>query len=82
MLRPSLRWTDPQQAMKGNINSLLAMLVNLGVTAVTALVAALLYWRLRPFFLPALLIVLALEVWGLAKTVGALADVRYTQYEL
>lgn len=82
VLRPSLRWTDPQQAMKGNINSLLAMLVNLGVTAVTALVAALLYWGLRPFFLPALLIVLALEVWGLAKTAGALADVRYTQYEL
>ena len=82
VLKPTLHWTDPQQAMKGNINSLIAMLANLVVTGVTAGAAALLYLAARPFFLPGLLIVLALEVWGMAQVVGALADVRYTQYEL
>jgi len=82
VLKPTLHWTDPQQAMKGNINSLIALLVNLAVTGVTAGAAALLYLTARPFFLPGLLVVLAVEVWGAAQAAGALADVRYTQYEL
>jgi len=81
VMRPHLTWTDPQQAMKGNTNSLLAMLVNLGVTLATALVAVLLFHLARPAFLPGLLVVLALETWGLGRMVGALADLRYPQYE-
>ncbi|MFO7274754.1 MAG: hypothetical protein DIU55_007780 [Bacillota bacterium] len=82
VLKPVLQWTDPQQAMKGNINSLLAMLVHVGITAVTAAAAILIYVTVRPFFLPGLVIVLALEAWLLGRIVGGLADVRYTQYEL
>lgn len=82
VLKPSLAWTDPQQAMKGNINSFLAMLINLAIVAVLAGASVLLYLALRPFFLPGLLIVLALGAWFLGQIVGALADVRYTQYEL
>ncbi len=82
VLKPHLTWTDPQQAMKGNINSLLGMLIHLGVTAVTVGAAIVLYAAARPFFLPGLVIVLALEAWLLGQIVGALADARYAQYEL
>jgi hypothetical protein len=36
--RPNLSWTLPQQAMKSNINAMLAMIPSLALVAVLALV--------------------------------------------
>lgn len=81
VMRPHLDWTDPQQAMKGNYNSLLALLVNAGISLITTLAAYLAYLVARPAFLPVLLALLAVETWILGRVVGDLADIRYTQYE-
>lgn len=82
VLRPSLAWTDPQQAMKGNMNALFAMAINVGIAVVTGLGALLLYWLVRPLLFPGLLLILALETWGLSVATGALAEKRYMEYEL
>lgn len=81
VMRPHLDWTDPQQAMKGNYNSLLALLANTGISLVTILAAYLIYLVARAAFLPALMALLAVETWILGRVVGDLADIRYTQYE-
>jgi ABC-2 type transport system permease protein len=81
VVRPNLTWTDPQQAMKGNLNGLFSMLVNLAIGLVTGGVAALLYFLARPILLPGLLVLLALEGWALHKAAGALAEKRYMEYE-
>jgi len=81
VLRPSLPWTDPQQAMKGNFNSLLALLINMGVSLITALAAYLAYLAARSAFLPVLMVLLAVETWILGRVVGDLADIRYAQYD-
>lgn len=80
--RPSLTWTDPQQAMKGNLNSLFAMLVNLILALVMGGVTALLFFFLPSLLLPGLLILLALLGWALGKATIALAEKRYVEYEI
>lgn len=81
VMRPNLNWTDPQQAMKGNINGLFAMLFNLLLGGLTGLGAALIYWWARPAFLPGLIALLAAEVWILGAATERLAARRFTQYE-
>lgn len=81
VMRPNLTWTDPQQAMKGNINGLFALLLNLVLAAVTGGAAGLLYWLAPPAFLPGLLAVLALEGWLLGRATQALAERRFMEYE-
>ncbi|MFZ5827650.1 MAG: putative ABC transporter permease subunit [Bacillota bacterium] len=81
VIRPNLTWTDPQQAMKGNINGLFALLANLVLGVVTGGGAALLYAFARPVFLPGLLGILALEGWALGRATGALAERRFVEYE-
>lgn len=81
VLRPNLTWTDPQQAMKGNINSLFALLANLILGFVTGGGAALLYAFARPAFVPGVLGLLALQGWALGRATGALAERRFLEYE-
>lgn len=81
VLRPKLDWTDPQRAMKGNLNSLFAMLVNLILALVTGGVGWLLLWLVPPLFIPGMLILLALEGWALGAATHALAEKRYMEYE-
>lgn len=81
VMRPNLGWTDPQQAMKGNLNGIFAMVLNIVLALVTAGGAALLNLLAQPLFLPGLLVLLALEGWALGKATGALAERRYMEYE-
>ncbi len=81
IFRPHLTWTDPQQAMKGNFNSLFTLVVNLLLALVTGGVAALLYWLAQPALMPGLLILLAIEGWALGKVTGWLAEKNYMEYE-
>ncbi len=81
VMKPNLKWTDPQRAMKGNANGLLSvvgMVVLLGVGAVISMVAFLLP---RSVTLPAVILAFALLAAGLGKAAGALANRRYLEYE-
>ncbi|MFZ5815655.1 MAG: putative ABC transporter permease subunit [Bacillota bacterium] len=81
VIRPNLTWTDPQQAMKANINGVFAMLLNLMLGGLTGLAAALIFWLARPLLLPGLLVLLAVEAWLLGRATGALAERRFMEYE-
>ncbi|HYG60793.1 MAG TPA: hypothetical protein VD902_22175 [Symbiobacteriaceae bacterium] len=81
LLRPNLKWTDPQQAMKGNYNVLFAMLFIWLNAAVLAAVVALLYSFARPLLLPGIVLFFGLETWGLAKLSAVMADKRYLEIE-
>ncbi len=81
VIRPSLNWTDPQQAMKSNLNSVFALMFNLILGGVIGLGAALLYWLARPAFLPGVLVILGLLALVLGRVTVALADRRYMEYE-
>jgi ABC-2 type transport system permease protein len=81
LLRPNLKWTDPQRAMKGNTNSLFSMLLVWATLAALAGVTALFYF-VAPFLLmPAIMLLFALLAWLLSKAAGALADRRYLEIE-
>ena len=81
LLRPNLTWTDPQQAMKGNYNTLLSMLLVWGTVLLLGGVTALLYFVARPALLPGVALLFALEALLLGRAAGALADRRYLQIE-
>jgi ABC-2 type transport system permease protein len=81
LIRPNLKWTDPQQAMKGNYNVLFGMLFNWVLIGVTAALGALLYAYARPLLMPVLIVlfgVMAVLMW---PAVGAMADRRYLEIE-
>ncbi len=81
ILRPNLKWTDPQQAMKGNWNGLFALLLTLGLGLVLGIVSFVLYWFARPLLLPGLVVLFAAEAYGLYQLATRLAERRYREYE-
>jgi len=81
ILHPSLKWTDPQQAMKGNMNGLFSMLAMLVIGAVAALVTVLLYNFLPMLMMPGLFAVFAGAAFGLSKLAGKAADLRFAEIE-
>jgi ABC-2 type transport system permease protein len=81
ILRPYLKWTDPQQAMKGNMNVVLSLLVTLLMVAILAAVTLVLFLFARPLLLPGIVLLFGVEAVVLVRWAGALADKRYAQYE-
>ncbi|MHB9145063.1 MAG: putative ABC transporter permease subunit [Symbiobacteriia bacterium] len=81
LLHPHLNWTDPQQAMKGNINVLGGMILTLLVAGLAAGVAFLALMYQPAAAVPAVLLTLALLATGLTMAAGAMADRRYTRIE-
>jgi ABC-2 type transport system permease protein len=81
LIRPNLKWTDPQQAMKGNYNVLFGMLFNWVLIGVIALVGALLYAYAKPLLMPAVIVLFGAMAALLWPAVGAMADRRYLEIE-
>jgi len=81
LMHPNLKWTDPQQAMKGNLNGLFNMLIMLLLGAGGAMVAVLLYFFARPLMAPVLILVFAGVAYVLSRLAGTVADKRYVEYE-
>lgn len=81
LMRPNLKWTDPQQAMKGNYNVLFGMLFIWLMIGVVAAVTAGLYFISPALIMPGLILVFALEAFFFAKAAGAMADKRYVEIE-
>lgn len=81
LLRPYLKWTDPQQAMKGNMNVVLSLLATLLMVAILAAVTVVLFLFARPLLLPGIILLFGVEAVVLVRWAGALADRRYVQYE-
>ncbi|HEY3364809.1 MAG TPA: hypothetical protein VGK74_07155 [Symbiobacteriaceae bacterium] len=81
LLRPNLKWTDPQQAMKGNLNVLLGMVSILLLGGIFALASILLLMFAKPLVLPGVVVLFAAEAVGLSRFAEALADRRYLEYE-
>lgn len=84
LLRPNLKWTDPQQAMKGNINGLFGMLAGVVIGGA----GALLIWALARLGVSEWSITGGVAVLYLAIGVGfyralrALAERRWREIEL
>lgn len=81
LLRPNLKWTDPQQAMKGNYNVLFGMLFIWLMIGVVAAVTAGLYFLAPVLIMPGVILLFAAETFFLGKAAGALADKRYVEIE-
>jgi len=81
LIRPTLKWTNPQQAMKGNYNVLFGMLFIWLTIGILAGLSALLYIFAKPLLMPGVILLFALETYGFGKAAGALADKRYVQIE-
>lgn len=81
LMRPNLKWTDPQQAMKGNYNVLFGMLFIWLMIGVVAAVTAGLYFLAPALIMPGVILVFAAEVFFFAKAAGAMADKRYLEIE-
>lgn len=78
LVRPNLTWTDPQQAMKGNFNALLALLALLVVAAVIAVVTVV----LSLLGVPAVVTVFALLLvgsWLVWWRLGPIAERQYVE---
>lgn len=76
LTRPNLTWTDPQQAMKGNWNAMLALLALLVVAAAMAIVTVV----LSLLGVPAIVTVFALLLVGSAVVWWRLGPVAERQY--
>lgn len=81
LIRPSLTWTDPQKAMKGNTNGIFAFLLVLVMGGLLGAVTALLWVFARPVLMPGVLLFFALLAYGLHRLASYLADKRYLEYE-
>lgn len=81
LLRPNLKWTDPQQAMKGNYNVLFGMLFIWLMMGIVAIVTWLLYKFAPILIMPGIILIFALETFLFGKAAGALADKRYVEIE-
>ncbi|HWI65228.1 MAG TPA: hypothetical protein VNT75_25640 [Symbiobacteriaceae bacterium] len=81
LIRPNLKWTDPQQAMKGNLNVLFTMLFIWLTLAILAGVTAVLFIFVKPLIMPVVILLFALEAFLLGKATGAMADKRYLEIE-
>lgn len=78
LTRPNLTWTDPQQAMKGNWNALLAMVAMLIITVVIAIVTVVLALLGVPA-LATVLVLLLLGAWLVTWRLGPVAERQYTE---
>lgn len=80
LLRPNLDWTDPQQAMKGNINVLWSMILVFLLIGLLAAVAVFLYLVRAALMLPGLVVICGVLAVVLDRLVGQLADRLYLEY--
>lgn len=81
LIRPNLRWSDPQQAMKGNMNGLVGLVFTLVNGLVLTGVTFLLYQFAGPFFQPGVLLLIGTEALLFGRLAMSMADRRYPQYE-
>jgi ABC-2 type transport system permease protein len=81
LIRPNLKWTDPQRAMKGNTNVLFGMLFNWLLIGVVAILGALLYAYAKPVLMPAVIVLFGVIAVLMSPAVGAMADRRYLEIE-
>lgn len=79
--RPHLKWTDPQQAMKGNMNVLFTILVTFVMVAILVGAIALLYFMARPLMIPTIVLLFGVLSLVLVRLAGNFADRRYVEYE-
>jgi ABC-2 type transport system permease protein len=80
-LRPNLNWTDPQKAMKGNLNVLFSLIMTLLMGAVLAVTTFLAGMVSPALMVPAILVVFTGMGLLLHHLVGDLAVRRYAEYE-
>ncbi|HLN62662.1 MAG TPA: hypothetical protein VK464_14040, partial [Symbiobacteriaceae bacterium] len=81
LMRPHLTWTDPQQAMKGNLNVLFSLILILLMAGLLAGVTALAYIFARQMVLPVIILLFGVEAFVLFRMAGAVAERRYLEYE-
>jgi len=81
ILRPNLTWTDPQRAMKGNLNVLISTIIMMAFMGLLVVVSLLLWWTDPRLLLPALLLIFGLLTWGLDRAVTQLAEEKFLEYE-
>lgn len=81
LVRPYLQWTDPQQAMKGNLNVVFGLLMVLLILALLAGIAFLLFLVSPRLIMPGLILVSALGAYGFYQWDIRLARVRYREIE-
>lgn len=78
LIHPRLTWNDPQEAMKGNINTLFGMILTMVVLGVSALSAVAAWLLVAPAAAPvAVVAVTAILAGGLYLGLDALAERRY-----
>jgi ABC-2 type transport system permease protein len=77
LMRPNLKWTDPQQAMKGNYNVLFGLLFIWVTIGLFAALSALVYAFFPSLLMPVVILVFAAEAGALHKLTGSFADKRY-----
>ena len=81
LIRPYLNWTDPQQAMKGNLNVVFGLLLVLVILLLLAGVAFGLFLLSPRLIMPGLVLVTGLGAWGIYQADVRLARVRYREIE-
>jgi ABC-2 type transport system permease protein len=81
LMRPNLKWTDPQQAMKGNYNVLFGLLFIWLTLGVFAALAALMFAFVPNLLMPIVIVLFAVEAAVFHKVTGAFADKRYSEIE-
>lgn len=78
LIHPRLTWNDPQEAMKGNINTLFGMVLTMVVLGAGALAAVAGWFLVAPAAAPlAVLAVMAVLAGGLYLGLDSLAERRY-----
>lgn len=81
LIRPLLKWEDPQRAIKQNMNGLLGLLIGLGGAAVAGGGGAVLSIFLPSLALPILTVIFAGAAVGMTTLCLITADARWGTYE-
>lgn len=81
ILRPNLKWTEPQQAMKGNYNVLFGLLFIWVTIGLAAAVTAVTYMFVPSLTMPAVLALFLVEAGVMHPLTNAFADKRYGEIE-
>lgn len=81
LVRPYLTWTDPQQAIKGNLNGFLGVLVMLILIVILGVCTLLLYLLSPVTVVPGLVLITGAGAYGLYRWDVRLARTRYREIE-
>jgi ABC-2 type transport system permease protein len=84
VLRPKLEWTNPQEAVKQNLNAIFGMLASILVIGVLAIAAVILVLLGIPEWVVYLVIAVVIGVLTVPSLMGlyAAADSRYRKLEV